>query len=340
MAKLGIKDIAALSGVSPATVSRTLSNPDVVSKATRKKVMKAVNEAGYTPNRFGASLRTQKSGNIIVVMTDITNPVNSGIIRAIESEAQKAGYAVLLGDTQGLAERERHYADMTQSGQADGMLFFSFRLPFNIKDNKALSEQLPPMVNSCEEIPLEGICKVMIDNVAGAKAAVNHLLELGHTKIAAVMGPLDTPSTLERLKGYKLALIEAGLDIDDNLIISGNYRTEAGISAMDKLLKLRQRPSAVFCFSDDMAIGAMSALQENGFKIPDDISVIGFDDIRYASLMSPALTTIHQPLEDIGKACMKSLLQQLNGQPAESNYTELPFTLIVRQSTGPAPSDS
>lgn len=337
MAKLGIKDIAAMSGVSPATVSRTLRNPDIVSEETRKKVMKAVQEGGYTPNRFGANLRTQKSGNIIVLMTDITNPVNSQIIRAIESEAQQAGYAVLLGDTQGLEERERHYADMTQSGQADGILLFSFRLPFAIQDGIPLAQQLPPLVNSCEDIALDGISKVMIDNIAGAKTAVKHLLDLGHTRIAAIMGPLDTPSTLERLQGYKQALLEAGLEIDESLMISGNYSTEVGISAMGKLLKLRQRPSAVFCFSDDMAIGAMSILQANGFRIPQDMSVIGFDDIRYAALMTPALTTIRQPLEDIGKACMKLLLEQLSGNNKEPQFMQLPFSLVVRQSTGPAP---
>ena len=338
MSKVGIKDIASKAGVSPATVSRTLRNPELVSQETRKRVMKAVKEGGYTPNRFGASLRTQKSGNIMVVMPDITNQVNAGIIRAIESEAQKAGYSVLLGDTQGLVEREQHYAHMTQSGQADGILLFTFHLPFEIDENLALLAQLPPLVNSCEAIPLEGINKVMIDNTAAARTAVNHLLDFGHTRIAAVMGPADTPSTLERLKGYKLALVEAGLDIDDSLIMRGDYGLDSGSSAMEKLLKLRQRPTAVFCFSDDMAIGAMSVLREYGFNIPQDISVMGFDDIRYAKLMTPALTTIRQPLEDIGKACTQLLLQQLAGKLTQASYIELPYTLIVRQSTGPVPS--
>lgn len=338
MSKIGIKDIATKAGVSPATVSRTLRNPELVSKETRKRVMKAVKDAGYTPNRFGSSLRTQKSDNIMVVMPDITNQVNAGIIRAIESEAQKAGYSVLLGDTQSLPERERHYAHMTQSGQADGILLFTFHMPFETDNSQPLMAQLPPLVNSCEAIPMEGINKVMIDNCAAAKTAVNHLLDLGHTRIAAVLGPSDTPSTLERLKGYKLALIEAGLDIDDSLIMRGDYGLDSGSSAMEKLLKLRKRPTAVFCFSDDMAIGAMSVLREYGFNIPQDISVMGFDDIRYAKLMSPALTTIHQPLEDIGKACTQLLLQQLAGKLTEATYIELPYTLMVRQSTGPVPT--
>jgi LacI family repressor for deo operon, udp, cdd, tsx, nupC, and nupG len=237
-----------------------------------------------------------------------------------------------------LADREQHYAHMTLSGQADGILLFTFYLPFETDGSKPFLAQLPPLVDSCEAIPMEGINKVMIDNCAAARTAVNHLLDFGHSRIAAVMGPSGTPSTLQRFKGYKLALIETGLDIDDSLIMRGDYGMDPGSSAMEKLLKLRQRPTAVFCFSDDIAIGAMSVLREYGFNIPQDISVMGFDDIRYANLMSPALTTIHQPLEDIGKACTQLLLQQLAAKLTEATYIELPYTLIVRQSTGAVPT--
>ncbi len=338
MSKVGIKDIAARSGVSSATVSRTLRNPELVSKDTRTRVLKAVKETGYKPNRFGASLRTQKSGNVVVVMPDITNQVNAGIIRAIESEAHKAGYSVLLGDTQNQEEREQHYADMVSSGQADGILIFTPNLPFTLPEGKLATEQLPPLVNSCEEIDNEDIYKVLIDNKAGGKAAVQHLLDLGHTCIAAVMGPKDTPSTLERLAGYKQALTEANIEINKNLIIRGDYRTVSGIEAMEKLLRLRHRPTAVFCFSDDMAIGAMNALREYDYRIPEDISVIGFDDISYAELMYPKLTTIRQPLEDIGRNCMQLLVEQLKGNRPEQKVIRLPFELVVRQSTGPVPS--
>lgn len=337
MSKVGIKDVASRSGVSSATVSRTLRNPELVSTDTRKRVLKAVQETGYKPNRFGASLRTQKSGNVVVVMPDITNPVNSGIIRAIESEALKAGYSVLLGDTQNSEEREDYYAGMVTSGQADGILLFTPRLPFAINKEQTLSEQLPPLVNSCESIDNDEIYKVLIDNQAGAKAAVQHLLDLGHTCIAAVMGPKDTPSSLDRLAGYKQALKSANIEINKNLIIRGDYRTGSGIQAMEKLLRLRQRPTGVFCFSDDMAIGAINALREYDFRVPEDISVIGFDDITYAALMYPKLTTIRQPLEDIGRNCMQLLLEQLKGNKPAQRVIELPFELVVRQSTGPAP---
>ena len=335
MHKVSIKDIAKLSGVSAATVSRTLSNPSLVSDATRKKVMKAVNDTGYKPNRFGASLRTQKSKNVVVVMPDITHQVNAGIIRAIENEATKAGYSVLLGDTQNNVERESYYGDMVTSGQADGILVFTPRIPFTIDKNKALQEQLPPLVNSCEEIDSEYVHKVVIDNHLGAVKAIQHLLDLGHTKIAAVKGPSMTPSTKARLDGYKQALMEAGVTIEDKFIVTGDYGPDSGFLAMEKLLRLKDRPSAVFCFSDDMAIGAMNALREYDYHIPNDMSVIGFDDIRYASLMSPKLTTIRQPLEQMGSKCMQVLLALMNGNKDIDKYVLLPTELVVRQSTGP-----
>lgn len=335
MARIGIKDVSKKAGVSSATVSRTLSNPELVSKATKKKVLQTIAETGYKPNRFGASLRTQKSGNVVVVMPDITNQVNAAIIRAIESEAHAEGYSVLLGDTQNTPSREAHYGDMVTSGQADGILVFTPRFPFTVDTSKAISEQLPPMVNSCEDIDSDEVYKVMIDNKAGAMAAVNHLLSLGHVKIAAVKGPDFTPSTELRLKGYKLALQNAGISINEKYIITGDYGPESGIKAMEKLLKLRDRPTAVFCFSDDMAIGAMCTLRENKYRIPEDMSVIGFDDITYAKLVSPKLTTIHQPLEEIGRTCMRMLLEQLKGKKPAQRCIELDFALIVRQSTGP-----
>lgn len=335
MASIGIKDVAKKAGVSSATVSRTLSNPELVSPVTKKRVLKAVEETGYKPNRFGASLRTQKSRNVVVVMPDITNQVNAAIIRAIENEATAAGYSILLGDTQNMPSRESYYGDMVTSGQADGILVFTPRIPFTVDPNRPISEQLPPMVNSCEDIDCEDVYKVVIDNKAGAMAAVNHLLSLGHVKIAAVKGPSLTPSTEMRLKGYKQAIENANIPIQDKYIITGDYGPDSGIRAMEKLLKLRDRPTAVFCFSDDMAIGAMSTLREYEYRIPEDMSIIGFDDITYAKLVSPKLTTIHQPLDELGKTSMRMLLELLKGKKPENKVVQLDFKLIVRQSTGP-----
>lgn len=338
MAKVSIKEVAKQARVSAATVSRALSTPKLVNDKTLTRVLKAVRDTGYKPNRFGASLRTQKSGNVVVVMPDITNQVNAGIIRAIENEAMQAGYSVLLGDTQNIEARESHYGDMVTSGQADGILVFTPRIPFPVDENRQAFHDLPPLVNSCEEIPDDNINKVLIDNKAGAMAAVNHLISLGHKRIAAIKGPSFTPSTESRLVGYKEALNDAGIVIDDRYIITGDYGTDSGVVAMEKLLRLKNRPTAVFCFSDDMAIGAMNTLREYDFKIPEDISIMGFDDISYAKLMSPTLTTIKQPLEDIGRESMRMLLALMKGEQTTCKSITLPFELVIRQSTGPVPT--
>ena len=333
LSKSGIKQVAALCGVSPATVSRTLSNPDIVSEKTRDKVLKAVELCGYTPNRFGASLRTQKSGNIVVIIPDITNSVNAGIIRSIENAAAKVGYSVLLGDTQRDPEKVKHYAAMVRSGQVDGILLFSHQFPFDLKEDSSLLHHLPPMVNSCEPLALDNICKVMINNTAAAKMAVNHLLDLGHRRIGAITGNMDAPSSQERLAGYTQALQEAGIEFSVELVVDGNYQIESGKLGATKLLALHNRPTAIFCFSDNIAVGAYSALYEAKIEVPQQMSIVGFDDTEFSGYLNPPLTSVHQPLIEIGQQCMRLLLAQLNAKPISNKYVELPVQLIIRNST-------
>ncbi|WP_416306037.1 LacI family DNA-binding transcriptional regulator [Neptunicella sp. SCSIO 80796] len=337
MSKTGIKLVAELSGVSPATVSRTLSNPDIVSATTRERVLQAIEQCGYTPNRFGASLRTQKSGSIVVIIPDITNSFNAGIIRSIEDAAAKAGYSVLLGDTQRDADKVKHYAAMVRSGQVDGIILFSQHLPFDVEPGTTV-EQLPPIVNSCEPLNVDDVCQVMINNVDAAKTAVNHLIELGHRRIGAITGNMDAPSSNDRLTGYKLALEQAGIAFDPDLITNGNYLIGSGKIAATKLLELPEPPTAIFCFSDNIAYGAMSALHDHNIKVPEQMSLVGFDDTEYSAYMNPPLTTIHQPLVEIGQNCMDLLLAQLEHKPIARRYIELPVQLLVRGSTGPRPS--
>ncbi len=329
MPRASIKDIAALAGVSIATVSRTLSNPEVVSEKTRDKVNKAVASAGYKPNRMGASLRTQKSNNIVVIIPDITHPFNAVIIRTIEEEAQKLGYSVLLGDTQSSDSRAKEYAEFVDNGQADGIILFSHVLPF---DEGLAAKDWPPIVNSCEIVATDDIYKVSIDNCAAAQLATDYLISLGHKRIAAITGSQNTPSTNERLQGYKNALSESGIHYDPELVFAGDYTLESGVSAAEKLLLRKERPSAIFCFSDDMAIGTIKVLQKNGFNIPKDISVMGFDDIRYSEFITPPLTTIRQPVEEIGRTCVRQLHRLMKGKDAQSTE-DLPVQLIMREST-------
>jgi LacI family repressor for deo operon, udp, cdd, tsx, nupC, and nupG len=168
--------------------------------------------------------------------------------------------------------------------------------------------------------------------------AVNHLTALGHKRIAAVTGPMDVPSSTERLRGYRDALESAGLNFDPALVVQAGYDAITGMEAGRQLLLRKERPTAIFCFDDDTAIGVMKLYQQQGFLIPQDVSIMGFDDIHYAEFVTPALTTVHQPLEEIGKTCINLLLQQLAGKTVVPGRQFLPFELMIRGSTGPAPS--
>lgn len=330
--KAGIKDIARLAGVSTATVSRTLRNPELVSGKTKEKVMKAVNASNYRPNQMGINLRTKRSGNIVAIIPDITNPFNAGLIRAIELEAQSRGYSVLLGDTQGDNNRVKNYAHMVDSRQADGIILCSHIMPFEVDENN-VAINIPPLVNANENTEVDGIHKVMIDNKDGALQVMEHLLSLGHKRIACIKGPDNTSSSDERLVGYTEALEQAGIAIDDGLIQKGDYKIESGMKATQQLLQLKDRPTAIFCFNDEMAIGSISLLKDIGYKIPLDISIVGFDDIRFSKYISPSLTTIRQPVEEIGKAAVSILIDLINKKPPNEELLILPVTLVKRGST-------
>lgn len=328
----GIKDIAKLAGVSTATVSRTLRTPELVSKNTRQKVMDAVSAGNYRPNQMGISLRTKRTGNVVAIIPDITNPFIAAVVRNIEQVAQAHGYSLLLGDTQADIQRIKHYAGMVASRQADGIILFSQFMPFDFNDDGSPVHPLPPLVNSCEDSGLDNIHKVMIDNFAAAALATEHLLSLGHQRIACITGPLNTHSSSQRLAGLERALSEQNITINPDYIIEGDHEMEAGLNGAKQLLKLENPPTAIFCFNDEMAIGAIASIQEQGQKVPQDISVIGFDDIRFSRYTNPPLTTIAQPTEQIGEQCMLQLLNQIKGEPSEQ-YIELPVKLVERGST-------
>lgn len=336
MSEIGIKELARIAGVSTASVSRALSNPERVSKSMREKVLSAANEVGYRPNRLGASLRTSRSGNIIAIIPDISDTFNSGVIQSLERAAAERGYSVLFGDTQGLRERELAYGNMVRSRQADGIIVFSHRLPFEDEALASENFKLPPLVNSCEyaQSPYTSqLPWVSIDNVQAGYDATEHLLSLGHTKIAVITGDQGSPSANQRLQGYKAALADAGVEFKASLIHQGEYTLEAGVRLTEKILLAKQRPTAIFCMCDESALGCIATLKEHNFSVPGDISVVGFDDIRFARYLSPSLTTIAQPVEEIGRKCVEILLDVIEGKSIENPKNILPHKLVIRDST-------
>lgn len=335
MAKVGIKDIAAKAGVSIATVSHAFRNPGRVSDATREKVLEAADVMGYSPDRLAASLRTARSGNIVAIIPDIADSYNGGIIKGIEKAAQSRGYSVLLGDTQGSAERERDFAMMARTRQADGIILMSHRIPFELDENGEPKGAIPPLVNGSEFTGYEKFPTVAIDDVQAATDATAHLIDYGHRDIAVITGDAASTSTKNRLQGFRDAMAAAGLRVDENHIVFGNYSPDSGEASAEKLLLKKRRPSAIFCFSDEIAVGCMNSLRQHGFSVPNDVSVMGFDDIPFAKYFSPPLTTIAQPTVEIGRTCATILLDLIDGKHPTHFRHVLPHKLVIRESTAP-----
>lgn len=335
MARTGIKEIAARAGVSIATVSNTLRNPGRVSEETRLRVLALIEELGYVPNRFGVGLRTAKSQNILVMIPDIADSFFHPIIKTIEQIAELQGYSVLLADTMDSKAREANYADFASTGQADGILLFSNRYPFEVDDNGFPLPDAPPVVSVTENCHVKGVPLVSIDNIAAAKDATNHLIELGHKNIAVVTGDMTSTSSQGRLCGYRQAMQEANLPVSEENIIYGKYGIKFGEEAVQRILHFDQIPSAVLCFSDEIAVGFVFALNSQGIKVSDDISVMGFDNIPLIRYMHSPLSTIAQPLEKIGKASVELLLDMMAEKPISKKTIVLKHELRLGISTRP-----
>ncbi|ENE7528616.1 DNA-binding transcriptional regulator CytR [Escherichia coli] len=330
-----MKDVALKAKVSTATVSRALMNPDKVSQATRNRVEKAAREVGYLPQPMGRNVKRNESRTILVIVPDICDPFFSEIIRGIEVTAANHGYLVLIGDCAHQNQQEKTFIDLIITKQIDGMLLLGSRLPFDA----SIEEQrnLPPMVMANEFAPELELPTVHIDNLAAAFDAVNYLYEQGHNRIGCIAGPEEMPLCHYRLQGYVQALRRCGIMVDPQYIARGDFTFEAGSKAMQQLLDLPQPPTAVFCHSDVMALGALSQAKRQGLKVPEDLSIIGFDNIDLTQFCDPPLTTIAQPRYEIGREAMLLLLDQMQGQHVGSGSRLMDCELIIRGSTRALP---
>ncbi|MCC3860360.1 LacI family DNA-binding transcriptional regulator [Pseudemcibacter aquimaris] len=326
-----IRDVSKLAGVSVATVSRTLSHPDKVTEKTRKKVHAAIEETDYKPDVLARNFRTRRSSSIVVLVPDIANPFFSRVIRGIEKQAQILGYSVLLGDTQGMREREITYTKMVNTSQADGIIQLDSHIPFE-DQNKITA----PIVNACDCVRGTDLPSVQLDNISAAEDMTDHLISLGHKNIAVISGPEEHSITNDRLSGHIKAMEKAGIHFDTSKVTYGDYSIQSGVEAAEKIFNMFPRPSAIFCMNDEMAIGAIHRAKQIGFSVPDDISITGFDNISFAEFCDPPLTTISQPAEEFGTTAMTMLYKVMREEELKQKYKLLPFELITRQSTGPA----
>ncbi len=330
-----IQDVARLADVSTATVSRALATPERVSPEARARVLEAIAKTGYVPNPAARSLRSQKTYMVLVVLPDLSNTFFSKILRGIEERLFEAGYGMIISDLDGTPEKEAHFAAFIAAGRVDGAILLNGHLFGETRMEGGMSDRTGiPLVALCEAIPSASIPQIEIDNRGAASRMTQHLASLGHRSIAYVSGPESNILERERFLGYRDGLRAAGLPFDLGLVLSGDYTIESGITAGHNLVARSARPSAVFCTSDEMAIGLMRTLLSAGLRVPDDISVAGFDDIEFAAVAEPALTTIHQPRRELGQAAASVLIDLLQGRPSPKRI-RLETELVIRDSVAP-----
>src|SRR6476619_1681981 len=289
-----------------------MSQPDIVSPGTRHKVLQAVEDLGYTPNSAARHLRTLRSGKLLVTVPDISNPFFALILQGIEDAAHRDGYAVLLGDTQHDEAREERYALMLKRKEADGLIVLGHRLPKEAAALvRAMAPRCAPVVNGCEFTPRLGIPSVHIDNAKASAEAMDYLYRLGHRHIGIITGPLVSPLSRDRLSGATARAKQQRAE-RDFIVMTGDFSIESGAVGAERLLGRKTPPTAIFCFNDEMAMGAVETAKRRGFRVPLDVSIVGFDDIRFARCIDPPLTTVAQPMRAIGEGTVRLLLHILN----------------------------
>lgn len=328
-----IFDVARLAGVSTSTVSRVLNGNANVDPLLTAKVRRAVRDLNYRPNRVARSLRLRQNRVWALVISDIrTGPFFAEVVRGVEDGAHDAGYSMFLCNADEDPAKEATYLQLAIAENVAGVILTpsgpatDLRAMIGAGIHVVLVDRrLPGIAADC----------VVADNVAGAMQAVNHLLASGYRRIACISGPLSTTTGSERLLGYRRALEEAGVEIDDALIRVADFREQGGRQAAHELLALEAPPDAVFIANNRMTAGALEAIEEAQLAIPDEIAVIGYDEISWAPLLRTALTTVSQPAYDLGHESARLLLSRLNGYAGAARTVVLPTSLNVRASSAP-----
>jgi DNA-binding LacI/PurR family transcriptional regulator len=329
-----IQEVAKAAGVAPSTVSRYLNGQLRVSPATEARLLGAVRDLGYVPNAQARNLARRRSGVIGFVVPEISNPYFGAIADYVVEAVERHGLLVLLCSTRSQAGKESSYIDLLASGAIDGMLYLgSFRS--NERLAAAVRGGLPVVVVDEPISGLPDVHTVVMDDYAGGYQATSYLVALGHRRIAFISGPAELASVQERRRGYEDALRKGGLDPDQQLSLAGHFTEQFGMSALTRLLAARQAPTAAFVASDYIALGMLSAAETHGVRVPGDLSVVGFDDIRFSQYVRPRLTTIRSPVERLAQVGVELLFERLAARDTAARTEVLPVELIVRESAAP-----
>jgi DNA-binding LacI/PurR family transcriptional regulator len=335
--RVSIKDIAKAAGVSHSTVSRAMSDSPLVSDETKARIQRLAKEMGYSPNSLARSLVTRQTYTVGVVVTTIADPFIATVVQGIEATAQDHGYTVILCNSGAVPEREISAVEMLRSKRVDGVIVTSSRIGALYLEHLERIGVPIVLINNHNEESGRYTFTVSVDNQHGGRLATKHLIDLGHRRIAYVTAPADHSSDLDRMTGYQQALSEAEMEPDPALIIPGNGRADGGERAFETLRALDALPTAVFCYNDMTAIGLMTAARREGLSVPQDLAVVGFDDIPFATYFYPPLTTIAQPKIEMGQLAMKMALSlmPLGDEAVEEELSNVVVKgkLVVRAST-------
>ncbi|WP_064199559.1 LacI family DNA-binding transcriptional regulator [Brevibacillus brevis] len=330
-----IKDIAQLANVSIATVSRVLNNSKPVRPELRERVLKIVQETGFQPNAIARSLVSKETRIIGVMIPDISNNFYSNLIYGIDSVICEYDYSMFLAISDEVVDKELKYLRLFKEKQIDGVIIASIHfLEGNIQ---TLQEIQVPLVVTGHDLPGYQIPTVNVNNVQASYDATAYLISQGHTKIACISGPLwDPPCGLDRMGGYRKAMRAHDLPIHEGFVVEGEFTAKSGYEAIRRICEEKIRPTAVFVATDLMAVGVLNYLYDHGIRVPEDISVMGFDNLELASLSRPMLTTVHNDPFMYGKAAAEQLLRQIRNEPVERMST-VPHHLVIRQTVSALP---
>lgn len=331
-----IQDVAKRVGISTTAVSLVLNNrPNRISRKTRAKILAAAQELNYRPNHIAVSMVTKATRTIGLILPDISNLYFSELARVIEVQCSHYGYNVMYGNTRDSVARDFEYLNLFLERNVDAIIMVPSNF-FGPEDKKKFCGILAgtdvPIIMADRALDLPGIVSVVPDHRLGGYLAARHLLNLGHKRIGCISGPENIPSAVQRLEGYKQALQEDQIPFDPNLVYTGDYRVESGSRALPYLLD--QNVTAIFACNDMMALGVYRESRLYHLLIPDDLSIVGFDDIYLLDYLDPPLTTVAQPIADIGKECVRQAIAALNHESVGDNFVFQPI-LKVRGSCKP-----
>ncbi len=326
----GIKEVAKLAGVSVATVSRVLNDSSSVLPETKDRVCEAIEKLNYQPNLLARNLRRSETKLILAIIPSISNMFFSEVVRGMQNKARKYGYNLLLCNTEDDSESLKVYLNLLKSRQADGVIFVSSAIEQQTLTGIAKTH---PVVLCSEYYDGLDISYISIDNKLAAYQAVQHLIRTGRKRIAFINGFDYHISTRLRLEGYKQALADNNIEFREELVRQGTYGLKSGLRVMRQFLSLEEPPDGVLAGSDMMAIGAIKFIKQSGLKVPEDIGVVGFDDTRATSIFEPSVTSISQPMFDMGQCAVDILLKKINSLQGYEEKLILEHELVIRHST-------